>query len=91
MHGGVACGHAGLAQHVNDEARAIAITWGVAVALRAAVTDPILAERFQGPAAVVALLGNPLADAVEAKRLEPFCLACHDTNGASGAAPFIRA
>jgi hypothetical protein len=40
------------------------------------------------PAAVVTLNGSPLTNATEAKPLEPFCLACHDANGAGGSAPF---
>lgn len=31
---------------------------------------------------------NPLTDATEAAKLTAFCLACHDADGANGAAPF---
>ncbi|MFH1747895.1 MAG: cytochrome c3 family protein [Planctomycetota bacterium] len=40
------------------------------------------------PAEVIELSGDPLSDANEAARLEPFCLACHDTDGAGGTTPF---
>lgn len=39
-------------------------------------------------ASSVALTGSPLTDPAEAAKLEPFCLACHDGDGAGGAAPF---
>ncbi len=37
---------------------------------------------------VVTLDGDPRSNATEARKLEPFCLACHDSDGAGGAAPF---
>jgi predicted CXXCH cytochrome family protein len=37
---------------------------------------------------VVVLEGDPLAEAAEAEKLEPFCLSCHDDDGADGEAPF---
>ena len=37
---------------------------------------------------VAALTGDPATDAVEAAKLDAFCTACHDANGAGGAAPF---
>jgi len=40
------------------------------------------------PAAVVVLDGDPSVDATEAAKLEPFCLACHDSDAAGGQAPF---
>ncbi len=40
------------------------------------------------PALVVALAGDPATDSTEAVKLEPFCLACHDGDGAGGSAPF---
>ncbi len=40
------------------------------------------------PAAVVVLDGNPLTSPTEAAKLEPFCLDCHDGDGANGSAPF---
>ncbi|MFQ5591567.1 MAG: cytochrome c3 family protein, partial [Phycisphaerae bacterium] len=40
------------------------------------------------PAAVTVLTGNPATDSTEAVKLEAFCLACHDNNGANGVAPF---
>ncbi len=40
------------------------------------------------PAAVVVLDGDPSSDQAEAVKLEPFCLACHDNDGAGGAVPF---
>jgi hypothetical protein len=40
------------------------------------------------PTSVIVLTGNPYTDPLEAVKLEPFCLACHDGNGAAGAAPF---
>jgi predicted CXXCH cytochrome family protein len=39
-------------------------------------------------AAAVALTGDPMTNATEASKLETFCLACHDADGASGSAPF---
>jgi predicted CXXCH cytochrome family protein len=39
-------------------------------------------------APVVVLTGDPLTSATEAVKLEPFCLACHDDDGANGFAPF---
>ncbi len=38
--------------------------------------------------AVIVLTGDPMADPNEAAKLEPFCLACHDGDGAAGSAPF---
>lgn len=40
------------------------------------------------PGNIITLNADPMTNAVEAKKLEPFCLSCHDGNGASGAAPF---
>jgi len=40
------------------------------------------------PSQVVVLTGDPRSSAAEAVKLEPFCLACHDEDGADGAAPF---
>lgn len=37
---------------------------------------------------VIELLGDPLQVPAEALKLEVFCLACHDADGAAGAAPF---
>ena len=37
---------------------------------------------------VVELTGDPMTDPIEAAKLEPVCLACHDDDGAAGAAPF---
>ncbi|MBI5863992.1 MAG: hypothetical protein HZB38_05710 [Planctomycetes bacterium] len=39
-------------------------------------------------AASVLLSGDPLNSEVEARKCEPFCLACHDSNAAGGRAPF---
>ncbi len=39
-------------------------------------------------ALVVELTGDPLTDPVEAVKLEPFCLSCHDQDGAGGSPPF---
>ena len=39
-------------------------------------------------AASVVLTGNPMTSAVEARKLAPFCLACHDADAAAGHAPF---
>ncbi len=38
--------------------------------------------------ASIVLNGDPRTDPVEATKLEPFCLACHDGDAAGGAAPF---
>ncbi len=38
--------------------------------------------------AVLALIDRPSNDPAVAAALEPWCLACHDANGAGGAAPF---
>ena len=38
--------------------------------------------------AAIVLTGNPLSSLTEASKLEPFCLSCHDSNGANGSAPF---
>lgn len=38
--------------------------------------------------AVVELAADPLTDGAEAAKLETFCLACHDADGAAGSAPF---
>jgi len=46
------------------------------------VDDPTNAAEF------VTLAGDPLASRTQAAKLEPFCLACHDADGAKGAAPF---
>ncbi len=46
------------------------------------------ADDPDNPAAVVSLAGDPSASPTEAAKLEPFCLACHDADGAGGAAPF---
>lgn len=35
-------------------------------------------------ASIVTLTGDPLASSAEAAKLAPFCLACHDANGAAG-------
>jgi predicted CXXCH cytochrome family protein len=40
------------------------------------------------PARTVVLTGDPRVTAAEALKLEPFCLACHDSNAAGGRAPF---
>ncbi|MFQ5429742.1 MAG: cytochrome c3 family protein [Phycisphaerae bacterium] len=40
------------------------------------------------PATVITLNGDPTTTPAEALKLEAFCLACHDANGAGGAAPF---
>ncbi len=40
------------------------------------------------PNAVVTLTGDPMSSFDEATKLEAFCLACHDGDGASGSAPF---
>ncbi len=40
------------------------------------------------PSAVVALGDDPATVKTEAIKLEAFCLACHDANGAGGTAPF---
>ncbi|MFQ5413217.1 MAG: cytochrome c3 family protein, partial [Phycisphaerae bacterium] len=40
------------------------------------------------PAAVVVLTGDPSTDPAEATKLEAFCLACHDADGAAGTPPF---
>ncbi len=37
---------------------------------------------------IITLTGNPDTDPAEARKLEPFCLACHDADGAGGVAPF---
>ncbi|MBL1215959.1 MAG: hypothetical protein D8M59_00520 [Planctomycetes bacterium] len=37
---------------------------------------------------VIPLTGDPAADPTEAVKLESFCLACHDADGANGNAPF---
>jgi len=42
----------------------------------------------ENAAAVVALVGDPLSDADQAATLAPFCLACHDGEGAGSSAPF---
>ncbi len=39
-------------------------------------------------ALVVSLATDPMTDPAAASLLEPFCLACHDTDGANGSAPF---
>lgn len=38
--------------------------------------------------ASIVLTGDPAADTAEAAKLTTFCLACHDSDGAAGAAPF---
>ncbi|MBA4386602.1 MAG: hypothetical protein C0404_01395 [Verrucomicrobia bacterium] len=40
------------------------------------------------PSTLYILTGNPLTSSTEAAKLTPFCLACHDANGAGGSAPF---
>lgn len=40
------------------------------------------------PAVIITLLDFPSQNPTEAAKLEPFCLACHDSNGAAGTAPF---
>ncbi len=40
------------------------------------------------PGTVITLNGDPRTNQVEAAKLEAFCLACHDANGANGFAPF---
>ena len=40
------------------------------------------------PATVIVLNGDPRVNQTEALKLEAFCLACHDANGARGFAPF---
>ncbi len=40
------------------------------------------------PANVIVLNGDPRTDPAEAAKLEAFCLACHDGDGAGGFAPF---
>lgn len=40
------------------------------------------------PGVVVSLTGDPMSSLAEASKLEAFCLACHDGDGAAGAAPF---
>ncbi|UCC28734.1 MAG: hypothetical protein JSU86_11090 [Phycisphaerales bacterium] len=42
----------------------------------------------ENPASVIGLSDSPLSSPAQAARLEPFCLACHDADGARGAAPF---
>ncbi|MBL1218913.1 MAG: hypothetical protein D8M59_15645 [Planctomycetes bacterium] len=37
---------------------------------------------------VYMLTGDPMTNPAEAAKLEPFCLACHDGNGANGQPPF---
>jgi predicted CXXCH cytochrome family protein len=39
----------------------------------------------EDPATIITLLADPGADPVEAAKLEPFCLDCHDVGGADGA------
>jgi predicted CXXCH cytochrome family protein len=39
-------------------------------------------------ARTVVLTGDPKVSSAEAAKLEPFCLACHDSNAAGGRAPF---
>ena len=39
-------------------------------------------------ASAVVLAADPQGSAAEAAKLEPFCLACHDGDGAGGSAPF---
>ena len=46
------------------------------------------ADDPDNPAAVVGLRGNPMSDPAEAGLLGPFCLACHDGDGAGGTPPF---
>lgn len=41
-------------------------------------------DQPQNTAAAIVLTGNPLAVQAEADKLAPFCLACHDANGANG-------
>ncbi|MBK8935501.1 MAG: hypothetical protein KA362_01490 [Chloroflexi bacterium] len=45
-------------------------------------------NNVDNPAGVIVLNGNPRTDPTEAAKLEPFCLACHDANGAAGLPPF---
>ncbi len=40
------------------------------------------------PGTVIMLTDNPLTNSTEATKLTAFCLACHDSNGAGGSAPF---
>ncbi len=40
------------------------------------------------PGNVITLDDNPRTNSVEAVKLEPFCLACHDNDGAGGQPPF---
>ncbi len=40
------------------------------------------------PLTIVTLNGRPDTDPISAQALEPFCLACHDNDGAAGFAPF---
>lgn len=40
------------------------------------------------PATLYTLTGDPLTSSTEAAKLNPFCLACHDSNGAGGNPPF---
>lgn len=40
------------------------------------------------PTTIITLSARPDDDAAAAAALEPFCLACHDSNGAGGTAPF---
>ncbi len=37
---------------------------------------------------IITLTGNPMTDYAQAFLLEPFCLACHDADGANGQPPF---
>ncbi len=39
---------------------------------------------------VATLTGDPASDATEAAKLTDFCLACHDSDGANGSAPFTN-
>lgn len=45
-------------------------------------------DRPTDATAVVELADDPLSSATEAAKLEVFCLACHDADGADGSAPF---
>lgn len=48
----------------------------------------VLLRDADAPESIVTLTGDPLVNISEAAKLAPFCLSCHDSDGAGGEAPF---
>jgi len=47
-------------------------------------TGSVVLKNADTPAVIYTLTGNPLSNKAQAATLSPFCLSCHDANGANG-------